>query len=318
MPVTGAHPALGVALTLLVALAFATMDTLTRFLGGLLPVLLILTTRYAVQAVGMAAWLARTPARLRPRHPRFQVVRGLLLLATSACTFYGVQQVPVPEFTAIFMLSPVLVTLLAALWLGERVSPWRWVLVAGGFAGVLIVIRPGSGLFGWAVLYPLGGAAAYALFQALTRKLSALEDPLTTHFWTGLVGAVVMLPVLAASPLDVAAVLGAATPGQWALLGAIALLGSTGHLVLIFALGMAPASRLMPFIYVQIAFAALWGWVLFRHWPDAWAWTGMAVISACGAVTVWLNLRPAGPTHPAAGPHATEPASTAARAGPAG
>jgi drug/metabolite transporter (DMT)-like permease len=290
---TGAHPALGVTLTLLVALAFATMDTLTRFLGGLLPVLLILTVRYAVQALGMAAWLARTPARLRPRHPRFQIVRGALLLATSVCTFYGVQHVPVPEFTAIFMLSPVLVTLLAALWLGERVSPWRWVLVAGGFAGVLIVIRPGSGLFGWAVLYPLGGAACYALFQALTRKLAALEDPLTTHFWTGLVGAIVLLPVLLASPLDVHSLLAAAPPAHWALLLGIALLGSSGHLVLIYALGMAPASKLMPFIYVQIAFAAAWGWVLFGHWPDAWAWAGMALISACGAATVWLNLRPA-------------------------
>jgi drug/metabolite transporter (DMT)-like permease len=292
---SGQRPGLGIALTLLVALAFASMDTFTRWLGGLLPVLLLLTVRYLTQAALMTGWLAlRRRGGFRPRHPRFQVVRGLLLLATSALTFYGVQRMPVPEFTAIFMLSPVLVTVLAALWLRERVSPWRWVLVAGGFAGVLIVIRPGSGLFGAAVVFPLAGAATYAVFQALTSRLSALEDPLTTHFWTGLVGAVALLPLFLLSPIDLAGTLAAATAGQIAVMLLIALLGSTGHLVLIYAFGMAPASRLMPFIYVQIAFAALWGWVLFGRWPDAWAWAGMAVISGCGAATVWLNLRAAG------------------------
>lgn len=288
---TGAHPGLGVALTLAVALAFATMDTLTRWLGGALPVLLILTVRYAVQGLGMVAWLGLTaPRRLVPRHPRFQLVRGALLLATSAFTFYGVQHVPVPEFTAIFMLSPVLVTVLAALWLHEPVSPLRWALVAGGFIGVLIVIRPGSGVFGAAVVYPLAGALCYALFQALTRRLSALEDALTTHCWTGAVGTAVLLPLLTLSPLDVTGTLAAAAPRELAVLLAIALLGSTGHLILIFALRLAPASKLMPFIYVQIAFAAAWGWVLFGHWPDAWAWAGMVVVGACGAATVWLNL----------------------------
>jgi drug/metabolite transporter (DMT)-like permease len=289
------RPGLGIALTLLVALAFASMDTFTRWLGGLLPVLLLLTVRYLTQATLMAGWLAlRRRGGFWPRHPRFQIVRGLLLLTTSALTFYGVQRMPVPEFTAIFMLSPVLVTVLAAVWLRERVSPWRWVLVAGGFAGVLIVIRPGSGLFGTAVIFPLAGAAAYAFFQALTSRLSALEDPLTTHFWTGLVGAAALLPLFALSPIDITATVAGASAGQIGVLLLIALLGSTGHLVLIYAFGMAPASRLMPFIYVQIAFAALWGWVLFDHWPDAWAWAGMAVISSCGAATVWMNLRAAG------------------------
>lgn len=290
----GARPGLGVALVTMAALCFAMLDTLTRLLGALLPVLLILTARYAFQALAMAAWLSFSRLhRLRSAHPRFQLLRGSLLLATSALSFYGVQYMPVPEFTAINMLTPVLVTLLAAWLLKERVSPLRWALVFGGFAGALVVIRPGSGLFGWAVWFPLLCACTYASFQVLTSRLAALESPYTTHFWTGAVGTAIMLPVLAASPVDVIGTLAAAPALALLQMAAIGALGTAGHLLLILALGMAPASRLMPFMYVQIAAAALLSWLLFRQLPDFWGWVGMAIISACGATSAWLNLRSA-------------------------
>jgi hypothetical protein len=106
------------------------------------------------------------------------VLRGLLLLTSSAFGFYALQHLPVAEFTAIVMLTPVMVTLLAAWLLKEAVSPLRWALVAAAFTGTLIVVRPGSDLFGWAVLLPLGNATAYALFQLLTRRLAGHKrDP---------------------------------------------------------------------------------------------------------------------------------------------
>ncbi len=287
-----ARPGLGVALMIGAAVCFATMDTTTRHLGALLPVLLLLTLRYAIQAGVMLVWLAASRThRLRTAHPRFQVLRGALLLATSAMSFYGVQHMPVPEFTAINMLTPVLVTLLAAWLLKESVSPLRWALVLGGFAGALVVIRPGSGLFGWAVLFPLAGAVTYAFFQVLTSRLAALESPYTTHFWTGAVGTALVAPVLWASPIDAAAVLAAAPAGQLGLVLLIGLLGTGGHLLLILSLGQAPASRLMPFIYTQIAAAAVLGWLVFGQLPDLWGWVGMAIVSACGAASAWLNLQ---------------------------
>lgn len=287
-----ARPGLGVVLVMLAAVCFASLDSLTRLLGATLPVLLILTARYLFQAVAMGVWLATSRVhRLRTAHPRFQLLRGSLLLATSAFSFYGVQYMPVPEFTAINMLTPVLVTLLAAWLLKERVSPLRWALVLGAFAGALVVIRPGSGLFGWAVWFPLLCACTYASFQVLTSRLAALESPYTTHFWTGAVGSAIMLPVLAASPVDVPAALAAATTPELLQMAAIGAFGTVGHLLLILALGMAPASRLMPFVYVQIAVAALLGWLIFRQLPDFWAWVGMGVISVCGAASAWLNLR---------------------------
>jgi drug/metabolite transporter (DMT)-like permease len=245
--------------------------------------------------LGVAALKRGSASPFAAAHPRFQAVRGLLLLATSAMSFYGVQHMPVAEFTAINMLTPVLVTLLAALLLHEPVSRLRWALVIGGFAGALIVIRPGSGLFGWAVLFPLAGALTYASFQILTAKLAALESPYTTHFYTGLTGAAVLSVTLAFAPIDLAATLGSASAGQLGLMLAIGTLGTVGHLLLILALGLAPTGTLMPFMYAQIGVAAAIGWLAFEHLPDGWAWVGMAVVSACGAAAAWLNVRRAQP-----------------------
>ena len=290
---TGHRPARGIALIALAALCFATMDTATKYLGALMPVLLLLWARYAFQAVAMSVWLWRSKtAGFRTAHPRFQLARGALLLATSALSFFGVQHMPVAEFTAINMLTPVVVTLLAAWLLHEKVSRLRWALVCAAFAGALIVIRPGSGLFGWAVTFPLAGALTYASFQVLTRKLSALESPFTTHFYTGLTGTLALTPVLFAfSTIDTDGTLRAAPWRHLALMLAIGALGTVGHLFLILSLGLAPTATLMPFIYLQIGAAAAVSWMVFRYVPDGWAWVGMGVIAASGAASAWLNMR---------------------------
>ena len=291
------RPGLGILLVLVMAACFATMDTTIKFVGAAVPVLVVLWARYGVQAVAMGGWLAlssrRGGAGFRSAHPRFQAVRGALLLASSTFGFFGLQYLPVAEFTAITMLTPVMVTLLAATLLHERVSPRRWALVAGGLAGALIVIRPGSGLFGWAVLLPIGGSMAYASFQVLTRKLASLENPFTTHFYTGLTGTLLVAAALLASDIDLQPVLAAAAPSTLVMLLAIGTLGTLGHLLLVLAFGLAPTATLMPFMYAQIAFAAMASAWAFGHAPDAWAWLGMAVVAVCGAGSAWLNVREA-------------------------
>jgi drug/metabolite transporter (DMT)-like permease len=310
-PRTHAHPLTGVLLILLAAAFFAAMDSTTRGLSQpdgpwAVPVLLIVTLRYTVQAVVMGLWLApRGRAGFASAYPRFQWLRGLLLLATSCCSFFAVRFMPVPEYTAINMLTPLLVTVLAGIFLHEHVSPLRWALVFGGFAGALIVIRPGSGTFGWVVALPLVGAAAYASFQVLTSRLSGAENPMTTHFWTGFVGAIVLWPVLLVAAgsqgVDASLALLRRLPSSaWLLMAFIGLLGTTGHLALILALGKARTATLMPFQYSQIAFAALFGYLVFDRLPDGWAWAGMAVIAACGTASVALNLRRPGAGTPTA------------------
>jgi drug/metabolite transporter (DMT)-like permease len=286
------RPGLGIALVVGVGVSFATMDAIVKVVGVLLPVLVILWVRYAFQAASMGLWLAASPrGTFRAAHPQFQIVRGALLLATSALGWTGLQKLPVAEFTAINMLAPLLVTLFAAVALHERVSALRWALVAGGFAGALLVVRPGSGLYGAAALYPLAGACCYAGFQVLTSRYSALENPLTTHFYTGFVGTAILTPLLLASGIDLAAMAARLDAPTGMFLVVIGMLGTLGHLMLIVALGVAPAATLMPFLYAQIAVAAVAGWIAFGHVPDALAFAGMGIIAASGAASAWLNLR---------------------------
>lgn len=293
-----ARHAIGVGLIVVMTLIFAALDANAKYLGQLLPIVIILWARYAVQACVMGIWLLGLRWR-RGRnlfitaHPRFQVVRASLLLLSSVLAFTGLQFMPVGEFTAVGMLTPVIATVLAAVLLKETLTPLRTALVIGGFIGAVTVVRPGSGLFGFYALFPLAMALAYASFQLLTRKLSGLEDPLTTHFYSGLIGATLVSLFVWIAPIELLVHLRAAPPMLWGLLLVVGLLGTAGHLCLILGLGMAPMATLMPFTYLQIAFASGAGWIIFGHIPDGWAFAGMGIVAVCGAASVWLSLREA-------------------------
>ena len=288
------RPLLGIAFVIGAASCFATMDTTVRYIGAYFSVALVLWTRYGLHAAIMTLWIALSKRRsFRSANPMFQIARGALLAFSSALAFAALRRMPVAEFTAIVMLTPVIATLVARIWLKERISPLRWALVAGGFVGALIVIRPGSGIVGWAALLPLAAAFSNAAFQIMTSRFAPHEDPFTTNFYTGATGMAIATPILLASVADpIDTLLGA--PGlQIGALVAVAVLGTTGHLLLILALGKAPASTLMPFQYVQLAVAALAGYIVFGVAPDGWGWVGMAIIGVCGAASAWLNVRAA-------------------------
>ena len=290
----GHRPALGIVLVIAAASCFAVMDTTVRFVGAFFSVALVLFSRYALHAAIMTVWIAASPDKsFRTANPMFQIARGALLAFASAMAFAALRRMPVAEFTAIVMLTPLIATLFARAWLKERVSPLRWTLVAGGFIGALMVVRPGSGQIGWAALLPLAAAFANAAFQIMTSRYAPQENPFTTNFYTGATGMTIALPILLASVADPLDVLAAAPVLQLGALAAVALLGTTGHLLLIMALGKAPAATLMPFQYAQLAVAALAGFAVFGVVPDGWGWLGMAVIAGCGAASAWLNLRSA-------------------------
>lgn len=287
------RPLLGIVLILLAVACFAMLDTSAKLAGATAPVLGMLFVRYMVQALLMGAWLLRPAHRplLRSAHPRFQCVRGLLLLSVSALGLWGLQLMPVAEFTAVVMLTPVIVTVLAVVLLKERLTRWRWALVIGGFAGALVIVRPGSGLFGLAALIPLAGAFCYAAFQLLTRRMAGLEHPLTTHFYTGVIGAAIASLILLAFGAPLWEALLRAGPLAWAQMLGMGLFGTCGHLLLILAFGRAPVSLLMPFTYAQILFAMITGWLAFDHLPDVTSRWSMLIIAACGGAAVWLNAR---------------------------
>ena len=275
----------GIALIVLATLAFAILDTVTKYAVTLVPVLMLLWFRYAFQAV--LTFVLRFPAQRRSlfttRNPRFQTLRGVLLLITSACSFFGLRYLPVGEFTAMVMLSPLVATAMAAWVLKDQVSQRRWLLMAAGLVGVLLVVRPGGQVFSWALLFPVLMVTSYGWFQVLTSRLSGEENPYTTHFYTGLVGALVMCPITLIG-WDTAALV---TYWPWFLL--VGFLGTFGHLMLIRAYARASAPVLTPYLYAQIAFATLAGWLVFNHVPDALAWLGIAVIAASGVGNAMLS-----------------------------
>ncbi len=282
------HRALaGIALVIAALACFATLDTTTKYISLGVPVLMALWFRYLFQAVATAAAVLPTRglAVLRTAHPRFQCLRGVLLLLTSLFAFFSLKYMPVGEFTAIVMITPLVITLLAATQLNERVSPLRWTLVVGGFAGTMIIIRPGSDDFSWTLLLPLGLVASNAWFQVLTSKLARTEDPMTMHLYTGWVGALLSSLAL---PF-VWTTLESWT--LWAGLCLMGLMGTVGHFLLILAYQRAPAATLTPYLYAQIGFAMLGGWLVFAHVPDRWSLAGIALVAVCGAAGAWLTVR---------------------------
>jgi drug/metabolite transporter (DMT)-like permease len=135
-------------------------------------------------------------------------------------------------------------------------------------------------------------ASTQAAFQLLTARLSGSDDPYTTHFWTGLIGCVALFSaVLPAVLPSIPAVLGGLSGSQWLSLGFIGLAASVGHLFLIFALEHAPVPVLMPATYVQIPVAALVGWMVFHHAPEAWTALGMGCVAVVGVGAVWAGAR---------------------------
>ena len=276
----------GIALVVAATACFGALDTITKVVSTSgVSVAMALWVRFSVQVVATA--LTTLPTRgwsaLHTAHRRFQLLRGLLLLTCSMLAYFSLRFLPVGEFTAIIMIGPLVITVMAVIVLKERVSALRWVLVVGAFVGTLIIIRPGGDSFTWAMLLPLALVACNAWFQVLTSKMARTEHPLTMHLYTGLVGSLVM---------------GVALPFVWKTLDAstwllmlfMGLAATVGHWLLILAYGRAPAATLTPYLYAQIGFAMLGGYLVFAHVPDQWALIGIAMVVTCGAAGAWLTV----------------------------
>lgn len=282
---------LGIALLLGATACFAALDTTVKTVGAAVPLVVAMWCRYLLQALAIGALtLARSgPGALATRRPGLHVLRGVLFAGSGVLAFLSLRWLPVGEFTALLMLTPLLVTLLAAHRLGERVTPLRWALVAGSFSGALLVIQPDAGDFRWAMLLPLALVVVGALYQLLTGVLVRTDPPATLQLWTGGVAA-----TLATLALPWAGGAWPAQPHLWALLGLMAVFSTVGHTLLTHAWGHAGAATLTPFLYAQVGFATLAGWLVFGHAPDAWTLLGIAVIAGCGAGGTWLAGRPGG------------------------
>lgn len=259
---------------------FSLMDASVKALAPRVGVLPAVWARYAGQmALVFILVLPRLTQVARARHPVLQILRSLMLMAATGLFFLSISRIPLTDAAALMAINPVLITLGAALFLGEPLGPRRVAGIAVALVGAMIVIRPGSAVFSIEALLPLGAATCYSIYALLTRRVGADEDVWTSLFYTGLVGT---------------ATLSIAVPFAWTppdlpalgLMALIALFGTAGQLALIRAFAAGEAAMLAPYSYTGLIFAAVWGMTLFAEWPDVWTLTGALVIAGAG-LYVW-------------------------------
>ncbi|MEP7085492.1 MAG: DMT family transporter, partial [Betaproteobacteria bacterium] len=260
--------------------------TLSKISNRSLPVNEIIWGRYLFH--GIALSLLMGPRLkwdlVRTAHPGMQTIRGLVLLVSSGLFVSTLVFLPLAEASAITFVSPLVLTALSVPLLGDKVRRSQWLAVAAGFAGVLVLIRPGGRLFDIATLLPVACAITYALFQIITRKYAGRDSAYTTHFWTALVCTIVVsftLPFSWKTP----------EPLGWLIMVAMGLIGGGGHYLLIRAYECAPPSVLAPFSYAQLLWATGYSWLVFDHVPDSVSLIGMAIIVGAGLFAVFMQRR---------------------------
>jgi drug/metabolite transporter (DMT)-like permease len=286
--------ALGGLLLLVAALAcFAVLDATTKVVTAEVPPLMALWVLFAVQALACGSYVlgVRGVHSLRTTMLPKQLVRGTLLLGVQALAFFSLKVLPVGEFTALAMTTPLLVTLLAARVLGEHVSALRLLLVGGGLLGTLVIVRPGGNGLGWTIVLPLGLVLVNTVYQLLASKMARTEDALSTLFYSS---ATAMLLAALALPWVWAPV---PHTGLWGGLLLMGLAAAGGNLLFILAFERAPAATLMPYMYLQIGLAIFAGWLVFDHVPDFWATVGMGMVAFFGAAGGLLTLYEARTAH---------------------
>lgn len=281
-----------VALCLVAMLLFAVSDTLAKDLARAWDPLQIAWCRAAAALLAVALLAGRHGLPARPAHPGPQILRGLCLLGSTVLMIAALRALPMADATALYFVSPVFVALLSRWAFGERVGLRRWLAIAMGLAGVLVVLRPGPGLLATgAALLPILSAACWAVGMVLTRRLTA-DGPYATWSWTAAVSfaaATLALPFVARSPDWRELLPAAAMAGLWV----------AGHGCIVLAYGRPEGSlaRLAACSYTYMVWAVALGWAVFGDAPDRWTLLGCGLIALGG---LWpAGARPA--PHPSAG-----------------
>lgn len=276
---------LGALLMCLSMFGFAVMDSISKFLVQSYPVMQTLWVRYVIYA-GFALLVARPRGVLRmarSRRPWLQFWRSILAMLENAMFFLAFAYLPLAETHAIAATSPLIVILLAAPMLGEKVGLHRWLAVLAGFAGVLLIVRPGLVSLEWPMALPLVGALMWGLYQIMLRLVARDDAPETTLLWSAFIG-------LGAATLVVPFQWEPVTPAAWGFLLLIGILGAVCHYGLIRAMDYADASAMQPYSYTLLVWAAVMGFLVFGDIPAIWTFLGGAIVVASGLYT-WHHDR---------------------------
>jgi drug/metabolite transporter (DMT)-like permease len=287
---TESRPFTGILLMLGAVLCFSSLDASSKYMAQTFPVPMLVWARYSIHFLLMLIILAPS-MRLRlvtTGQPWKHIARGLTLVFTSCFGIAGFRHLPLAEATAFLFIAPLIVVLMARWFLHEKVTLGRWAAVIVGFAGALLIARPGGALFGHpgnGLIFLAIAACSYAVYQIQTRQLSTSENTLTLLFYTALVGTVAMTltaPFYWGGPMP--------NTVQASQLCGMGALGAVGHWLFTRAFRYAPASTLSPFTYAQLIWATLIGWLFYDHLPDSLSIAGIAVIAA-SSMSIALSER---------------------------
>jgi drug/metabolite transporter (DMT)-like permease len=283
------HPIRGALLCIASLALFACLDTTTKYLTQTHAVPLIVGVRYLGNLVLMTALLGPTHGRqmIRTRRTGLVWVRAFCLAVASLLIGFALQRMAVAEMTAITFLSPILLVAVAGRLLGERVGWIGWVAAVGGFAGVMLIVRPGTDLVTSGAVFVLAAVLLNLVYQLLSRVLAASETTFALLFYTALAGSILY---------------GLALPGffedrapsllEALLFASLGMFGGVGHFLFTAAFRHAPASLIAPLNYLQLLWAGLLGWLVFDHVPDVQSLVGMAIIAVSGVLVALKTRKP--------------------------
>ncbi len=284
------RPLLGIFLMLLFCLLAPIGDAVAKLLSGQVPLVELLTVRFAAQALFLAPVMFVTGRswRMRRRVLVLTAIRTVLHIVGIGAMFSALYYLPLADAVAIAFVMPFLMLLLGKYVLDEEVGARRLIACVVGFIGTLLVIQPSFASVGWPALLPLVVAVVFSLFMLVTRQIAKEIDPIGLQAVSGGMATVMILPFLAFSASDGLASLTIANPGLQVgmLLGVIGLLGTLAHLVMTWALRFAPSATLAPMQYLEIPFATFIGWLVFGDLPNHLAAVGIAITMAAGLYIV--------------------------------
>jgi drug/metabolite transporter (DMT)-like permease len=269
-------------LTLITIGVFGVQDAISKVLVQTYSPFQITMMRYwGFAAFSLLLVMRQAPLRqaLNSKVPLWQVLRGVLLMADIWFFALALRTVPLGELQAITVVYPLLVTLFAIPILGEKVGIFRFVAVGVGFAGALVIVRPGGLPLDWGVAFALASATLYSVYIVITRKVSQYDSAATSMTYTAVIGLVLsaVVGVFFWQPMGW---------GDFALV--VTVMGTTcaGHGLMVYALSMAPASAVQPFNYFSLPWAIGLSAVVFGHWIDPISMVGAAIIVAAGLVVM--------------------------------
>ncbi len=285
------NPRLGIFLMIASVAAFAAQDGFSRGLAGEYNTLMVVMIRYWAFAAFVLVAALRRPeglrAATRTRRLPAHLLRGTLLVAEICLIVWGYTLIGLIESHALFAICPLLVVALSGPVLGERIGPARWMAVAAGMVGVLVLLRPGAGVFSWAALLPLSSALLFALFSVLTRLTTRDERTFPAFFWPAIAGAVLMtvigLPNL--EPVH---------PDDIAPLAAYCAIAILSNWLILKTYEQIEAARVQPYAYLQIVFVAGIGISVYDEVLTLPVAIGAAIVIAAGLFALSLERRPEG------------------------